>query len=110
MKKTIPSIVFLLVIGLTSVQASGGRNEPVSSKKSSTVVVRNILSDRLPTRLLTPIKNNYKDYWITDLNKRTSNGKVSYCITVENADKKITMSATAATNWSVMRVVTKDAQ
>jgi hypothetical protein len=109
MKKTFPAIVLLLVIGLTNAQASGGRNEhePVTSKKSSTVVVQNILSDRLPSRLLNPIKKNYKDYWITDLNKKTGNGKTSYCITVENADKKITMNATPSGNWAVTRVITK---
>jgi len=108
MKKTFPAIVLLLVI-VTNAQASGGRNEhePVASKKSSTVVVQNILSDRLPSRLLNPIKKNYKDFWITDLNKKTGNGKISYCITVENADKKITMSATPSGNWAVTRVITK---
>jgi len=108
MKQRISAIVLLLAIGITHVQASEGKNETDPAKKSSTVVVQNILSDRLPARLLSPIKKTYKDYWITDLNKRTNNGKVSYCITVENADKKITMSATPATNWSVTRVTVKD--
>ena len=109
MKKSISSIVLLLAIGLTQVQASEGKNEPVPAKKNSAVVVQNILSNKLPVRLLSPIKKTYKDYWITDLNKRINNGKISYCITVENADKKITMSATASTNWSVIRVTPKDA-
>jgi hypothetical protein len=109
MKQRFFSIVVLLAAGFTQVQASEGKNENDPAKKSSTVVVQNILSDRLPARLLTPIKKTYKDYWITDLNKRTNNGKVSYCITVENADKKITMSATPASSWSVTRVTLKDA-
>jgi len=107
MKKIIPSIALLLIVGLTNVQAAGGKNGVAPSKKSS-AVVQNILSDRLPARLLSPIKKNYKDYWITDLNKKTSNGKVSYCITMENADRKITMNATPSANWSVTRVVTKE--
>jgi hypothetical protein len=108
MKTIIPSIGLLLIIGLGNVQAANGGDELTPSKKN-TAVVQNILSDRLPVRLLSPIKKNYKNYWITDLNKTTSNGKTSYCITMENPDKKITMSATASKNWSVTRVITKDA-
>ena len=109
MKKTIPSIVLLLIIGLTNARATGGvKNEAASSKKSS-AVVRNILSDQLPTRLLTGIRKNYKNYWISDLYKKTINGRSSYCITVENADKKVTLNATPSTSWMVTRVVAKDA-
>ncbi|HXB92601.1 MAG TPA: hypothetical protein VNU72_09940 [Puia sp.] len=98
MKSTIPAIVLILTIGLTNARANGGGD----------VAVHNIVSDRLPARLLTSIKKNYKDFWITDLYKKTSNGRSSYCITVENADKKITLNATPTTNWSVTRVVSKD--
>jgi hypothetical protein len=108
MKKTIPSIVLLLVIGLTNARATGGvKNEAASSKKSS-AVVHNILSDQLPARLRTGIKKNYSNYWISDLYKKTVNGKASYCITLENADKKVTLNATPSTPWSVTKVVSKD--
>ena len=108
MKKTIPSIVLLLSIGFTNARATGGvKNETASSKKSAPVV-HNILSTQLPSRLLTGIKKNYKDYWITDLYKKTVNGKASYSITVENADKKVTLNATPSTTWLVTRVVSKD--
>jgi hypothetical protein len=103
MKKLIPSIVLLLTIGLTNARATGN-----GDAGGGDVVVHNILSDRLPARLLTSIKKNYKDYCITDLYKKTSNGKEYYCFTVENADKKITMNATPSTNWSVTSVVAKD--
>jgi len=109
MKKIIFGILVLSVFGFSNVQASGGKKQPNSARRSTAAVTRNILSDRLPARLLAPIKKTYKDYWITDLNQTTSNGKNSYCITVENADKKITMSATASKSWSVTRVVAKDA-
>jgi len=113
MKKTIPSIVLLLIIGLTNARATGGvKNEAASSKKSSAVkssaVVHNILSDQLPVRLRTGIKKNYSNYWISDLYKKTVNGKASYCITVENADKKVTLNATPSTTWLITRVVSKD--
>jgi len=95
---------------IVSAQAHSNRhltNEGERSKKSSTVV-RNILSDKLPTKLLTTIKKDYKDYWITNLYKEEANGKISYHITVENADKTISLSATRASGWSVARVVPKD--
>jgi len=109
MKKTIPSIVLLLTIGLTNARATGGvKNEAASSKKSSPVVHVNILSDQLPARLRTGIKKNYSSYWISDLYKKTINGRASYCITLENADKKVTLNATPPTTWAVTRVVAKD--
>ena len=46
--------------------------------------------------------------WISDLYKKTVNGKASYCITLENADKKVTLNATPSTTWFVTRVVSKD--
>jgi hypothetical protein len=108
MKKTIPSIVLLLTIGLTNARATGGvKNEAATSKKSSPAI-HNILSDQLPARLLTGIRKNYKSYWISDLYKKTINGRASYCITVENADKKVTLNATPSTTWLVTRVVSKD--
>jgi len=107
MKKTIPTIALLFIIGVSSVKASGGGNEFGDSKKSEPVV-HNILSDRLPSRLLTSIKKDYKDYWITNLYKTSSNGKTSYCITVENADQKIVMNAAGSSNWAVTQVITKE--
>jgi hypothetical protein len=108
MKKTIPSIVLLLIIGLTNARATGGVKNVAASSKKSSAVVHNILSDKLPTRLLTGIRKNYKNYWISDLYKKTINGRSSYCITVENADKKVTLNASPSTSWLVTRVVAKD--
>jgi hypothetical protein len=110
MKKTIFPIVLLMTIG--TVQASSIErnftNEGERSSKKSTTVVRNILSDKLPAKLLTSIKKEYKEFWITNLYKENANGKISYHITVENADKKVQMSATRVTGWSVDRVISKD--
>jgi hypothetical protein len=69
---------------------------------------KNILSDKLPTNLRTKIRNNYKDYWITDLYKQKVNGKVSYHITVENAEKVIKLSTAQSGTWSIVHVVPKD--
>jgi hypothetical protein len=109
MKKSIIPIVLCIAIGSTQVHAANTylTNEGSPSKKSAPVV-RNILSDKLPAKLLTTIKKSYKDYWITALYKEVANGKISYHITVENADKVVTLSATHSTNWSVSRVIPKD--
>jgi hypothetical protein len=108
MKKSILPIVLCLAIGTQAFSANRYlTNEGVPAKKSAPAV-RNILSDKLPAKLLTTIKKSYKDYWITALYKEVANGKVSYHITVENADKIVTLSANHITNWSVTRVVAKD--
>ena len=111
MKKTILPIV-LLMMAIGTVQARSidrhFTNEGERSSKKSTTVVRNILSDKLPARLLTSIKKEYKEFWITSLYKESANGKISYHITVENADKKVQLSATRASRWSVERVIPKD--
>ena len=102
MKTTILSVVLLL--GITRSQAATGANV----HEKSAPVVRNIRSTQLPARLLTSIKKNYKDYWITDLYKEVSNGKVVYHITLENADQKVRLNTTHSVNWTVTRVVPKD--
>ena len=111
MKKTILPIV-LLIMTIGTVQARSidrhFTNEGERSSKKSTTVVRNILSDKLPAKLLTSIKKEYKEFWITNLYKENANGKISYHITVENADKKVQMSATRSSGWSVDRVIPKD--
>ncbi|HEY4207875.1 MAG TPA: hypothetical protein VGM31_13725 [Puia sp.] len=110
MKKTILPLVLLLTIGTVQAKSIDRHltNEGERSSKKNTTVVRNILSDKLPARLLTTIKKEYREYWITSLYKQDASGKISYHIIVENADKKVVMSATRKTRWSVERVVPKD--
>lgn len=110
MKKTIFPIVLLLTIGTVQAHSIDRHftNEGERSSKKSTTVVRNILSDKLPAKLLTSIKKEYKEFWITNLYKENANGKISYHITVENADKKVLMSATRTSGWSVDHVTPKD--
>ena len=101
MKTTI--LFFVLTLGIAQVKASDGSKEREKSPD-----VRNILSNQLPARLLTVIKKNYKDYWITDLYKESVNGKISYYITLENPDQTVRLNTTHSTNWAVARVVPKD--
>lgn len=105
MKKTIFPIVFCIAIVSFNTHAavSGGG---VPAKNSP--VVHSILSDKLPAKLLTTIKKDYKSYWITGLYKEDASGKISYHITIENADQTVELTATHSTNWSVVRVTPKD--
>jgi hypothetical protein len=104
MKTTILCLVFLL--GISHVWASGGGGSKDHEK--NVAVARNILSNQLPARLLSTIKKGYKDYWITDLYKEFSNGKVVYHITLENADQKVQLNTSHSINWAVAHVVSKD--
>jgi len=101
MKTTI--LFFVLSLGIAQVKASDG-----SKEREKSPAVRNILSNQLPSRLLTVIKKNYKDYWITDLYKENVNVKISYYITLENPDQTVRLNTTHSTNWAVARVVVKD--
>ena len=105
MKTTIFSIVFLL--GITISRAEGGAGSHVSNRKAASSV-HNILSTQLPARLLTPIKTRYKTYWITDLHKVVTEGKVSYFITLENADQTLKLNTSHSAGWQVGSVLTKD--
>ena len=78
------------------------------NRKTTSTAVRNILSTQLPARLLTPIKTKYKTYWITDLHKATSEGKVCYYMTLENADRQLKLNTNHSAGWQVSSVVPKD--
>jgi hypothetical protein len=108
MKKTILPVLLCMTLGTISAHATNGHysNEGERSKKNTTVV-RNILSDKLPNKLLATIKKEYKDYWITALSKEEASGKVSYHITVENADQVVVLSGTRSSGWAIERTAAK---
>jgi hypothetical protein len=101
MKTTI--LLLVLSLGIAQLKASDG-----IKVREKSPAVRNILSNQLPAKLLTVIKKNYKDYWITDLFKENINGKISYFITLENADQTVKLNTTHSTGWAVAHVVPKD--
>ena len=101
MKTTI--LFFVLTFGIAQLKASDG-----SKEREKSPAVRNILSNQLPARLLSSIKKNYKDYWITDLHKESINGKISYYVTLENPDQTVLMNTSHSTIWAVARIVPKD--
>ena len=66
-------------------------------------VVRNILSDKLPINLLTNLKKNYSNYWISDLFEMASEGQSSYYITLETADETLILKSEGSSEWSVYK-------
>jgi hypothetical protein len=70
-------------------------------------VTRNIQSSQLPLHLLVNLKNNYANYWITDLFEINANGTSSYFITLENADSKLTLRS-GETAWETYNRTTKE--
>ena len=64
-------------------------------------VVRNIVSDKLPLNLLTSLKNDYSDYWITDLFEISADNETTYYVTVENAGKKVVLKSDGSAYWNV---------
>lgn len=69
-------------------------------------VTHNITSTQLPIQLLIPVKRDYSDYWISDLFEYDANGSASYFITLENADKKITLRSNEG-DWETYNKTTK---
>jgi hypothetical protein len=104
MKKKILVLALLFSIGFASAWA----NEPTFASVRHTPVMRNILSDELPATLRAEIKNEYKDYWITDLHEIMGNKKASYFITLQNADQTLTLNATDSENWVVTGTTIKN--
>jgi hypothetical protein len=103
MKKSILISALLLVIGFATVRANdGGRISVIPSGQ-----VHNILSSQLPMTLLTAIKNDYKDYWITELYEEGQNKRASYFITVENADQIVKLNSTDSKNWVITNTISK---
>jgi hypothetical protein len=70
-------------------------------------VTRNIRSSQLPIQLLLQLKKNYSDYWISDLFELTGEELSNYYVTIEDADKKITLRSTDNSNWEVYEKTAK---
>lgn len=62
-------------------------------------ITRNISSDKLPISLLTNLKKNYSDFWITDLFELVSGGNGTYYITLQNADVEVVLKSDEFGGW-----------
>jgi hypothetical protein len=69
-------------------------------------LTRNLSSDDLPLALLSSLKKNYNEYWISDLFEVAKPDDTSYFVTLENADTKIILKASGS-SWSLHKKVKK---
>lgn len=64
-------------------------------------VYRNILSTQLPISLMTEVKDEYSDYWISTLFEVANEGTTTYYITLENAGQQLVLKSENSSSWSV---------
>lgn len=64
-------------------------------------VYRNILSTQLPIQLMTQVKEDYSDYWISSLFEMAKDSETSYYITLENGSHQLVLKSENSTNWTV---------
>ncbi len=71
-------------------------------------VTRNIKSNQLPINLLLQVKQDYANYWISELFEFNSDGNNAYYITLENADSSVTLRSSGNDAWDVYMKKTKE--
>lgn len=64
-------------------------------------VTRNMSSTELPLYLRSSLKNNYTNYWITDLVEESNKNGFTFYITLENADYKIILVSKKGSDWEL---------
>jgi hypothetical protein len=70
-------------------------------------MARNISSLNLPLKLQSKVRNDYADYWISDLFELSDYDGTHYYITVENADSKVLLRSSDNTDWSIFKKMSK---
>lgn len=73
-------------------------------------VTRNITSSQLPLGLMTDLKNNYREYWISDLFEIAANNETSYYITLQNGDYTLVLKSNGSSGWDTYKKERKEAQ
>ena len=66
-------------------------------------VTRNITTTQLPISLLTDIKKNHSNAWISDLFEVTTNDETNYYITLQDADQTLVLKSAGGTGWSTYK-------
>jgi hypothetical protein len=74
---------------------------------SLVAVVHHIPVDHLPIFLLTQLKKNYRDYWVSGLFEAAVDGDSHYHLTLENGDQILTLKSVNATDWTVEKSARK---
>ncbi|HVU98793.1 MAG TPA: hypothetical protein VHE34_26405 [Puia sp.] len=72
-------------------------------------VVRNITSDQLPISLLSSLRKEYGNCWISDLFEIVSDDQTSYYVTLEDSDKKVVLKSQGTEFWSEFKKEKKGA-
>jgi hypothetical protein len=103
MKKIILGAALLLSISFTYASAAA-----LAPQTGRPPVVRNITSTELPAALLTGIKNDYKDYWITECTETGKKNREEYFITLENADQTLQLKSSDRSSWEVVSTKIKE--
>lgn len=70
-------------------------------------LTRYLSSDDLPLNLQNNLKKSYSKYWISDLFEVAKSDGTAYYITLEDADTKIILKASAESDWSVYKKTRK---
>ena len=63
-------------------------------------IIHNMLSTQLTINLQTSLRKDYDGYWITELFECARQDSNGYFITIENADRTITLQSTDGATWS----------
>ena len=71
-------------------------------------VVRNIRSSQLPIQLMLKVKQDFSNYWISDLFELDADGTTNYYITLEDANTTVTLRSEDTNNWEVYSKKTKE--
>lgn len=69
-------------------------------------IKKNLLSSQLPVLLGASLKEQYSNYWISDLMEYGSQGETTYFVTLEDANSRITLKSNHNT-WSLFHKVDK---
>lgn len=70
-------------------------------------LTRNISSINLPLKLQNKVRNEYADYWISDLFELSDSEGTHYVITLEKADTKVVLKSIDNADWSIFKKTTK---
>jgi hypothetical protein len=70
-------------------------------------VIRNIVSEQLPLKLLLELKKDYSGLWISGLFEVINGSDDEYYITLENADETVILKAKAHKSWKVYKKIVK---
>jgi hypothetical protein len=66
-------------------------------------IVRHLRSIELPMSLREQLKESYTSYWITDLFEIHGKEDSAYYVTIEDADRKITLKSVGISEWTTFR-------